>query len=116
MPDQRAVVPCGSCHLCCRLMTPLLPDRGDDVASYQTAVCFKPGQAPMLILDRLPNGDCFYLGPHGCTIHERAPHACREFDCRQTFLKSDREGRRLAVKQGRMSKEIFARGRELLGR
>ena len=107
-------VPCGSCHLCCRLMTPLRPDKGDDVSSYKTATCFTPGKAPYLILDRHPNGDCVYLTAEGCSIHDRATWTCRTYDCRAVFRNSDRSGRKLAIKRGEMSKEIFERGRELL--
>lgn len=107
-------VPCGACHLCCRMMTPLHPERGDDVTSYQTATLLAPGKPPMLILDRLPNGDCFYLASDGCTIHDRAPAACKKYDCRQMFRDSDRSGRKLAVKEGRVPKGIFERGRELI--
>jgi len=96
------------------MMTPLRPEHGDDPQSYQTAICLKPGQAPMLILDRLPNGDCFYLGLDGCTIHDRAPYECRKYDCRAVFRDSDRPGRKLAVKRGIVPKGIFDRGRELL--
>jgi Fe-S-cluster containining protein len=111
---MRNVVPCGDCHLCCKLMTPVLPEMGDDASSYSTAMCFSPGKAPYLILNRHDNGDCVYLGPHGCLIWERAPWTCRRFDCREVFKNSDRAGRKLAVKHGDMSKEIFDRGRELL--
>lgn len=38
------------------------------------------------ILRRRENGDCVYLGDRGCTIHERAPHVCRVFDCRMMFV------------------------------
>lgn len=117
MASERNVVPCGTCRLCCRLMTPLLPEKGDDPSQYQTALWFKDGlgKPPTLILDRLPNGDCVYLGEGGCTIHDRAPWTCRDFDCREVFKNSDRPGRKLAIKNGDMTKEIFARGRELLG-
>jgi len=111
---MRNIVPCGDCHLCCRLMTPIRPDKGDDPAQYQTAICLQIGKDPFLILDRKDNGDCVYLGEHGCTIWDRAPVVCREFDCRNTYKNSDRAGRRLAIKRGTMSKEIFDRGRELL--
>ena len=114
MSMSRNIVPCEDCHLCCRLMTPIRPEHGDDAAQYQTAVCLTPGKAPYVILDRKNNGDCIYLGAHGCTIWDRAPHVCREFDCRNTYKNSDRAGRRLAIKRGDMSKEIFDRGRELL--
>jgi len=98
------------------MMTPLLPEKGDDIASYQTAQWYRDGlnKPPVLILDRLPNGDCFYLGENGCTIHGRAPWTCRDYDCRAIFRNSDRQGRKLAVKQGRIPKEILDRGRELI--
>lgn len=96
-------------------MTPLRPEKGDDISQYKTALWLNPSSGiPMIILDRLPNGDCFYLGPDGCTIHDRAPYECRKFDCRQAFRDSDRAGRRIAIKRGDMKKEIFARGRELI--
>lgn len=95
-------------------MTPVQPERGDDPSKYQTAMCHTPGKAPYLILDRHANGDCVYLGEHGCTIHDHAPWVCRTFDCRELFKASDRIGRRRAIKRGDMTKEIFDRGRELL--
>lgn len=111
---MRNVVPCGDCHLCCRMMTPLRPEFGDDPASYQTATLLQHGKPPQTILDRLPNGDCVYLGERGCTIHDRAPYECRKFDCRAIFRNSDRPGRKLAVKNNVMPKAIFDRGRALI--
>jgi hypothetical protein len=96
------------------MMTPLRPEMGDDASSYQTALWFAPGRQPVLILDRHPNGDCVYLGEGGCTIHASAPFECRQYDCREIFRNSDRAGRKLAVKEGRVPKGIFERGRELL--
>ena len=114
MSQPRNVVPCGTCHLCCRLMTPVRPEMGDDPSQYITATCFTPGKAPYMILDRQANGDCIYLSESGCTIWERAPHACKQFDCRLIFKNSDRIGRKLAIKNNDMPKAIFDRGRELL--
>ena len=94
-------------------MTPLRPEKGDDPGAYQTAVCFTPGREPYVILDRHPNGDCVYLNESGCTIHDRAPFECRRYDCRAMFKNSDREGRRDAVRQGRVPRAIFRRGKEL---
>jgi Fe-S-cluster containining protein len=96
------------------LMTPLHPEKGDRAEDYQTATLLAPSQPPRTIIDRLPNGDCFYLGQDGCTIHDQAPWVCRDFDCRAAFRNSDRPGRKLAIKRGLMTKEIFARGRELI--
>jgi Fe-S-cluster containining protein len=67
-----------------------------------------------MILNRKDNGECIYLGADGCTIHDRAPWVCRTFDCRELYKASDRVGRRIAIKRGDMTKEIFDRGRELL--
>lgn len=112
----RNEVPCGDCHRCCRMMTLLRPDKGDDISQYVTAQWYRDGinRPPVMILDRLPNGDCAYLGEHGCTIHDRAPYECRMYDCRELFRNSDRPGRKLAVKNGIVPKAIFERGRELL--
>lgn len=95
-------------------MTPLHPEKGDNPLKYQTATLFAPGKPPQIILDRLPNGDCVYLGENGCLIWDNAPWVCRDFDCRNTFKNSDRAGRRLAIKRGDMTREIFQRGRQLL--
>jgi hypothetical protein len=98
------------------MMTILRPEKGDDVSQYTTAQWYRDGldKPPVVILDRLPSGDCFYLGEHGCTIWDRAPYECRQYDCREMFKNSDRAGRKLAVKNGIVPKDIFERGRELL--
>jgi len=113
---ERNVVPCGGCHLCCRMMTPIHVERGDDPTQYDIAVCYSPNKPPYLILNRKNNGDCIYLDENGCTIHDRAPWTCRTFDCRELFKASDRAGRRIAIKRGEVDARIFARGRELLGK
>ena len=96
------------------MMTPIHVERGDDPTQYDIAVCYSPNKAPYLILNRKNNGDCVYLDESGCTIHDRAPWTCRNFDCRELFKASDRSGRKLAVKRGEVDKAIFDRGRELL--
>ena len=56
---------------------------GDDPALYKTVPHHKfPGD---LMLDHKPNGDCIYLGKVGCTIYDKRPRMCREFDCRNFF-------------------------------
>lgn len=97
-------------------MTLLRPDMGDDVSSYVTAQWYRDGldKPSVTILDRQDNGDCHYLGHDGCLIHDRAPYECRKYDCREMFKNSDRQGRKLAVKNGVVPKGIFERGRELL--
>ncbi len=73
-----ADVPCGSCTACCRG-----PDRElrlgpeDDPNDWDTYE-----QRGGYYLARKENGDCLYLGDEGCTIYEKRPVVCREFDCR----------------------------------
>lgn len=72
-------VPCGDCHDCCRGDAIYLhPECGDDATQYQTEHTGK-----RLMLAHKSNGDCIYLDDtKGCTIHNRRPTICREFDCR----------------------------------
>jgi Fe-S-cluster containining protein len=116
---MRAIVPCGPCHLCCKLHTPLLPEKGDKIEEYDSAKWYDDkGTFKGYILWRVPDGpnkgDCIYLTKDGCSIWDRAPYTCRTFDCRETFRNSDRAGRKQAIKAGVMPKAIFERGRELL--
>jgi len=109
-PAGRAEVPCGDCHLCCKMWTPLTEE---EYASYEWGWVHHAGQTRRA-LKRKPNGDCVYLGDSGCTIHEKAPKICREFDCRWLYRNSNRAGRREAAKAGTVSKPIWERGRELV--
>jgi hypothetical protein len=111
----RANVPCGSCTLCCRTL--IVPLAHEEYEQYDWAwVTTRDGERLGRALQRRPDGSCVYLGEHGCTIHGRAPHVCQRFDCRELFLKSDRQGRRKAIKSGKLPKELFDKGREMLGK
>lgn len=116
----RASVPCDGCRLCCQgnnLVT-LHPEDGDVVASYAHHQITNPlTGATGFALDRLANGDCVYLGPDGCTIHDRAPAMCRKFDCRAQYLlsrKFNREDRRRMHAQGVLTRDMLEAGRRLL--
>ena len=82
------VVPCNGCTACCRRERVILsPEHGDDPLQYHT-VPTRPrldGTVERMLAHKL-NGDCVYLGDDGCTIHDRAPWACRMFDCRKWLL------------------------------
>ena len=113
-PLPRTDVPCGTCRLCCKVHFVFLNEHEYD--QYDWGWCMRTGQdgkqyAVGRVLNRKPNGDCIYLDDNGCTIHDRAPKVCREFDCRTLFLRSDRNGRRLAIKNGEVKHEIFEQGR-----
>lgn len=72
-------VPCDGCTRCCkRDAVRLLP--GDPVKKYKVEP--HPKLKGQWMLAHRPNGDCWYLGRSGCTIHDRRPHLCREMDCR----------------------------------
>jgi hypothetical protein len=108
-----AVVPCGKCRLCCQTM--IVPLAKEEYENYAWAwVTTRSGERLGRALQRKPNGDCVYLGPDGCTIHATAPHVCQRFDCRDLILKTDRVGRRKAIKSGELPKALFDRGREML--
>jgi Fe-S-cluster containining protein len=104
-------VPCNGCTLCChRDAVRLLP--ADDASKYQTQPHeYMPGQ---LMLAHKPNGDCIYLGTHGCTIHETKPQMCREMDCRNLANAiSWTQARKLQAK-GAFKMTVWRRGKDLL--
>jgi hypothetical protein len=110
---ERADVPCGKCRLCCQTL--IVPLAEEEFEKYDWAwITTLDGKRLGRALRRKPNGDCVYLGENGCTIHGRAPHVCQRFDCRELFLKSDRAGRRQAIKSGKIPKELFDKGHEML--
>jgi len=85
---DRNTVPCDGCTACCRHERVILsPEHGDDPLEYHTVPTrLRPdGRVERMLAHKL-NGDCVYLGDAGCTIHGRAPWACRTFDCRRWFL------------------------------
>lgn len=71
-------VPCNGCRACCiGWDVNLQPSDDRDQYDHVDGV-----------LAKKPDGSCVYLGPQGCTIHERAPYVCQRFDCRVFYLRS----------------------------
>ena len=109
--SERAHVPCGSCHRCCVSdLIVLHPECGDDVFSYQTVPAINPltGRACLALAQR-ENGHCVYLVAGRCSIHDRAPHICRTFDCRK-------QARRLAQGMpGLVADGVIRAGRQRMG-
>jgi hypothetical protein len=93
-------------------MVVLFEEHGDDVTLEHDRVETEFG--PLLLLRHKPNGDCVYLGEHGCTIYDRAPAVCRRFDCRKYFLAMPREERRQMERHARAKIEIFEAARQRL--
>lgn len=109
-------VPCNGCRACC--LTDLIilhPECGDRPDDYQTVDVSHPftGQR-VKALARKANLECVYLDDQGCTIHDRAPAICREFDCRRMYLGYTRAERKRMVRDGLMGKDVFEAGRERL--
>lgn len=97
MTDSEAMtlpVACESCTACCRNQRVFLfLNKGDRLENYEGQVKwgFNPLQGRgQWQLKQKANGDCVYLGEAGCTIYDRRPNICAQFDCRQLFLNFDR--------------------------
>lgn len=116
----RTTVPCNGCRACCLHDAIFLhPECGDDPDAYETELVEYPImvngrriKAPAL--KHKPDGSCVYLGPHGCTIHDRAPAICKEFDCRRLYQSMTRAERRRRVRQGVLDKAVLDAGRDRL--
>lgn len=121
MPD-RVLVPCNGCRACCKNESVVLyPEYGDDVGSYETMPALGPtvealGLENRVMLKRKPNGDCHYLNETGCTIYDRAPAMCQEFDCRKWYLKFNRQVRKRLERQGYIGKELMDAARARIKR
>lgn len=104
-------VPCNGCTRCCKGdAVRLLPE--DDPSKYKTEP--HPYREGQLMLAHAESGDCFYLGPTGCVIHETKPLMCRQMDCRRiakTFTYT--EIRKLDAK-GAVPIAIWRRGKDLM--
>jgi uncharacterized protein len=113
---ERNNVPCNGCTACCRNdMIVLHPECGDDVSAYQhhKETCPLTG-AQVPVLDKKADRTCVYLGDRGCTIWDRAPTVCREFDCRLFYTEIDRRLRKHLLRQGMVGKEVLKAARERL--
>jgi len=89
----------------------------DDLASYDHVILQTTKGAIPVLRRKKPSGECVYLGEHGCTIHDRAPRMCREYDCRIVYAKDmqrPRAERRRMLKEGSIDRALFERGRELI--
>ena len=65
---------CNGCRACCiDDLQAILPG---EVGRYHTELF-----QGIPVLKHKPNGECFYLGPNGCTIHEWKPTKCKELTC-----------------------------------
>lgn len=111
--DPVQSVPCNGCTACCEHdLIVLHPDQGDRPDQYLTTPARHPLTGkPVLALQRQADGSCVYLERGvGCTIHDRAPLICREFDCRRFVQRVGKEERRAMLKAGIGSRRVYQAG------
>jgi hypothetical protein len=112
----RATVPCDGCTACCRHheLIALHPDKGDIPALYLTERVTNPltGQT-VLAIQRNADGSCVYVGPQGCTIHDRAPVICRRFDCGLFWASLPRHARKQLVAADGAHADVMAAGKRV---
>lgn len=116
---RTAKVPCGSCTLCCESeLIVLHPDKGDRPQDFETVLINHPLKGGLVFAIK-PNDDgstrCRYLGPTGCTVYDKRPVLCREFDCRRLVEMESRIRQMIGPKadeEGVM--KLIRRGKELI--
>lgn len=107
-------VPCGGCVKCCRNdLIFLHPEFGDNPEEYETEITNERH-----VLKHKESGDCFYLGINDdggsvCTIWDKRPVICREFDCRTLYLSTTKKQRQKFMNYGIVKKCVFNMGKKL---
>lgn len=76
-----ANVPCGDCNRCCISLTPYLTPTEFESGEYIWTLLTGPNGEPCIAIPRTERGCIYY--DNGCTIYEKRPLACRQFDCRE---------------------------------
>lgn len=112
-PVKTRSVACGSCRLCCINDAIFLhPECGDDIHLYATEIMTNPlTRMPQRKIVQKRNGECFYLGPKGCTIYDQRPAICREYDCGDQHASMSKATRRMMIARGYLSKDKCEAGR-----
>lgn len=75
-------MPCGSCNDCCSKLGPFLTQKEFESGQYMYTLISTNDSIPAIAIPRKDDG-CFYLINGVCSIYERRPLACRQFDCRE---------------------------------
>lgn len=117
--ETRRAVACNGCTRCCHDDTIILhPEEGDVITAYETRRVVNPVTGkPAFALQQKPDGACIYLAPAkegqpgGCTIHDRAPHICRTFDCGRIVSAFGAARLKRLVEAGTFSAAVVAAGR-----
>lgn len=114
----RRKVSCNGCTICCKNdMIFLHPEHGDKKEDYEVEPAINPiTEEKGFALKKKKNGDCIYLCENWCSIHDKSPIICQEFDCgdfyRGFIERTSRSERRRLVKCGFISKALLNAGRK----
>ena len=81
-------VPCGSCSFCCEKLSPFLSPEEISSGIYPVSFVNPPENSgfygPAVVLFRNhETGGCGMFKDGKCTIYDKRPKACRQFDCRK---------------------------------
>jgi Fe-S-cluster containining protein len=81
-------VPCGSCTVCCEMLSPFLTPEEVQSGLYPITLLnpdptHGDDAGPTVALFRKPSGGCSMLIDKKCSIYDYRPLACRQFDCRK---------------------------------
>ena len=104
-------VPCNGCTRCCHGDAVRILNH-EDASQWRTEP--RPVAVGARMLAHKSNGDCIYLGKHGCTIHDSKPEQCREMDCRNLAAVITYTQARKMAAQGRLPLAVWRRGKDLL--
>jgi len=76
-------VPCGTCVDCCSKLAPYLTE--EEFLSGQYVYTFTKADGankPVITVPKAEHGGCMYFVNERCSIYEKRPFACKQFDCR----------------------------------
>src|SRR3954471_633182 len=120
-PDEH--VDCNGCRACCRREAVILMPEDTDplllAACDEVPVPNPYNDEPTTrVLRHRPNGDCVFLGEHGCMIYEQRPVMCRVFSCvkfvGKVLATMSASKLRRAIRSGEFDSEIWNAGMKRL--
>ena len=84
-------VPCGTCTLCCEVLSPHLTPEEATSGKYPISLVqpsedilrLDPDVGPIITMFKAPHGGCSMFIDGKCSIYEDRPIACKQFDCRK---------------------------------
>lgn len=85
-------VPCGTCTLCCQVLSPYLTPEEVSSGKYpisltqptEDVLIVDPSVGPIITMFKASHGGCAMFIDNKCSIYEDRPIACRQFDCRKS--------------------------------